>query len=231
MIKNIYANEVYEAEINGIKYRLSIHQDDYAESPRSWDNLSTMWIWWHNYCLGDKKDKGEIESLNYLLEKYLKKTTEDFNNILEIFEALKSIEDLAFKAIYVCEHSGLTLGYSDFGDKWDSGIAGFAFIEKETIMNELCLKDEADWKEYANKSLDNEMQVYQDYVEGNVFWYSLESLVHKKDLCPHCGEILREYDEWEEESSCSGFYGNNIEENGMSEDLPEEFIKNAKQVK
>lgn len=232
MIKNIYAGEVYEATLNETKYRLTIHQDDYAEDPRQWDNLSTMWIWWNGYVLGDEKDKKSVtDCLDILLIKYLGKQTTDYDTFSEIWKDLKSVDKLVIRQIYVYEHSGITLGYSDYGDPWDSGAAGFAFVEKETVMNELCLKDEIDWKEYANKALDNEMQIYQDYVEGNVLWYSLESLVHKKDLCPHCGEILREYDEWEEESSCSGFYGNDIEENGMNGDLPEGFLENAKQVK
>lgn len=232
MIKNIYTNEVYEATLNKTKYRLSIYQDDCAEDPRSWDNLSTMWIWWNEYELGDKKPSKDVSKcLNVLLEKYLNKTTKDFERVRDMFNTLLKVEDLVIKEIYVYEHSGITLGYSDYEDPWDSGCAGFAFIEKETIINELCLKDDVDWKIYANKHLEAEMKTYRDYIEGNIFWYSLEILVHKKDLCPHCGEIIKEYDTWEEENSCGGFYGNNIEENGITEDLPEGFFENAILIK
>lgn len=231
-MKNIYANEVYEAMLNENKYRLSIYQDDYAEDPRDWDNLSTMWIWWHQYHLGDKKPSEDVnDCIDYLLKKYLQKTTEDFDNTSDIFKALKSIDDIVLRTIYVYEHSGITISYCDFGDHRDSGSAGFAFVEKDEIMHELCLKDDVDWKVFANKHLDAEMKIYQQYLEGDVFGFILEKFVHKQELCPHCGEVIKEYNEWEEQDSCYGFYGNDIFESGLSDYLPDGFIESATLIK
>lgn len=57
-------------EIDGVKYRLQIQQDEGYESPRDWDgNLGTMVCFHSRYDLGDKHNYNSVEDfLKYLIE-------------------------------------------------------------------------------------------------------------------------------------------------------------------
>lgn len=143
-----------------------------------------------------------------------------------------------------------------YNDRWDAGIVGFIYVTKKTIFEEgcsLCEKDEngdyiliehkhenapstyshkiiptteENWKEVADYYLESEMETYDQYVRGNVYRYTLTKTVTEYDICPHCGEVIREYEDEVEEDSCCGFYGDCIEENGILDYLSDlEFVE------
>jgi hypothetical protein len=132
-----------------------------------------------------------------------------------------------------------------YNDRWDSCCVGFIYVTKEKIFKEGCclrVKDddgnyirvehkhegrpstysykttpatEDNWKEIAFEIIEAEMETYDQYVQGEVYWFKLEKKVIKQELCPHCGEIIHEYEDTEEVDSCGGFYGDCLEENGI----------------
>ena len=63
------------------------------------------------------------------------------------------------------------------------------------------------------------MKTYDQYVRGEVYAYRLTKKIIEQDLCPHCGEVIREYEEYEDVDSCGGFYGDCLEENGISDSI------------
>ena len=63
------------------------------------------------------------------------------------------------------------------------------------------------------------MQTYDQYVRGDVYYFGLTKKVIVQDKCPHCGEVIREYEDEEEIDSCGGFYGNCLEENGILDNI------------
>ena len=60
-------------------------------------------------------------------------------------------------------------------------------------------------------------------LQGEVYTATLEKKTHiyKEEKCPHCGEVIStsEWDDWEEVEFASGFYGYDLEENGILHDF------------
>ena len=90
-----------------------------------------------------------------------------------------------------------------FSDRWDSGQVGYIYTDKKTIMetggmlqneNGNCVKiTDRNWKKAAYQWMEGEVEVYDQYLTGEVY-----------------GIITEEYDaytdDWEEKDSCWGFF-------------------------
>jgi hypothetical protein len=107
-----------------------------------------------------------------------------------------------------------------YNDRWDSCCVGFIYVTKEKILKEIANANEVNWTAIADEVIENEMDTYDQYVRGEVYGFRLEKKVKTQDLCPHCGEVIREYDDMEDIDSCGGFYGDCLEENGIIDSLP-----------
>ena len=98
--------------------------------------------------------------------------------------------------ISMYDHSGITLwlgstmGHVDA--QWDCSSVGFAYVEKDKAEEEMPQRGQlpgTDWKQWAYKMMESEMNVYDQYVRGNVYgWYV-------------------EYGEDQFEDSCWGYVG------------------------
>ena len=136
-----------------------------------------------------------------------------------------------------------------YNDRWDAGCVGFIYVTKKKIFDEGCCllaKDEngdyiriehkhenapstyshktiptteENWKEVAEHYIECEMETYDQYLRGDVYGYTLTKKVVVQEECPHCGQIISEDEEWEEEDSCCGFYGNCLEDNGILDNI------------
>ena len=140
-----------------------------------------------------------------------------------------------------------------YNDRWDSYLVGFIYVTKKTIFKEGCCLAEKDengnyilvehkhegmpstyshkfirttdenWKDVADEHIKSEMEVYDQYLRGDVYGYTLTKINHIRDevRCPHCDEVIEvnEYDEEEEVDSCWGFYGDCLEENGILDNM------------
>ena len=170
-----------------------------------------------------------------------------------------------------------------FNDRWDSGIYGFIGVSKEKVFKEcggLPILDEdknyiyeehlhengsatysvkttplteENWKKVAERCCRSEVEVYNQYIEGDVYEFQLEELepiytcdkcgsivnadewfevqnnqqyeidgeIHHR--CPYCGEELEvniaRYETVDTIDSCSGFYGDDIDTNGISDEI------------
>jgi hypothetical protein len=180
---------------------LKIYQDESAESPRSWDNVSKMICFHRRYNLGDKHEY----------------RTGDFNSWNEVEDQLKKDNDIAvIKPLHLYDHSGITISTSNgypYNDKWDAGIVGFVFVTKDTIRKELGKKVvNKKGLEWANRLLEGEVKVYDQYLRGDVYGFQLVQKVH----CNACNE-----DKEEDLDSCWGFYGTDWKENGILDNLDE----------
>lgn len=126
-------------DANNNNYTLTVHRDEDAESPRKWDNISTMICWHDKYTLGDKHN---------------------------------------------------------YDDAYD-------------LLSEI-----------YREIIDNEIEVYNYYLQGDVYGFSLCKQVTRQDRCPHCGEVIREYEDEEEIDTRWGFYGDSLEDSGILEYIP-----------
>jgi hypothetical protein len=216
----------------GVEYTLEIEQSDYADDPRSWDNLCTMTCWHRHYSLGDKHNYDGIEDFFQTLCKEV--LNKGYDETAELFwrDMLKMLQEsdlILIKAINMYDHSGITVSTSNcypYNDYWDSGVVGFIYVTKKTIFEERGDITEENWKERADKYLEGEMKTYDQYLTGDVYGYKLTKTVIEQETCPHCGEVIKEYEDEEEVDSCWGFYGDCLEENGVLDELGDlEFVE------
>lgn len=129
---------------------------------------------------------------------------EDVDESLSAREKLDMIAatgEIIWLPISMYEHSGISIwlgeksGHPDA--RWDCSTIGFAYVEKCTAEKEGALRaDEKglyngrkSWQEWAYAMMESEMEVYNQYVTGEVFGYMVEG---GDGYC---------------DDSCCGFYG------------------------
>jgi hypothetical protein len=78
---------------------------------------------------------------------------------------------------------------------------------------DMCAKLGVDWAN-AEKAMDQEIEMLVQWCDGDIYGYTIE----KAHGCDHCGHI-----EWETVDSCWGFYGDDIDKNGMIDNLPSDM--------
>jgi hypothetical protein len=136
-----------------------------------------------------------------------------------------------------------------YNDRWDAGCVGWIYVSKEKAMRNyggIPEKDEngeliriphkhpngnvtysvkytpiteENWKEVADYHMEGEVKTYDMYLRGEVYGYRLIKTTIEQETCPHCGEVIREYEEETEEDSCWGFYGDCLEDNGILDNI------------
>lgn len=230
-MRNIFNDEVIELEIEGAKHKLSFYQDNDSEDPRTWDPISTMLCWHRNYKLGDKN---RYDSLQDALEDIAVCAGYSGEKLEELFlirddETLKDrdmrvMKELAFfaciKYIYLYDHSGITISTDPFNDPWDSGVVGIVYITKQTAYENLVNVDEISWYDLASQQIETEVDIYDQWLTGDIYGFSLEKLVE----CSCCNHVATEVID-----VMGGFYGSDIHTNGMLEYLPKEVIEYFKE--
>lgn len=208
---NIYGGKKYLLQDkNGNKYRLEVDTDCNPESPRIWDNVGTMILYWGKHNLGDDHQGKSKDEWLEIYKQYMAVSREPNPQV-------------AILPLYVYEHGGITISTNDFGDRWDSGRAGFIFVDKATYL-EKCgsggIINENSWHEHAIKSLNAEVKIYRQYLEGNVYSYWLEKEITIEEKCPHCGQVIEATKEWAHVDSCGGFYGETLEDSCILDYIP-----------
>lgn len=219
-----YDKEFNMVDKDGKKYILKVFQDNFADNPRDWDNVSTIWCWKRGYQIGDKVSGDIYENLENLCREY---TDMSENKILDsdisnMLSELQKSDNLVIIPINCYDHSGISISTSSgfpYNDRWDGGMIGFAFIDKDTASKNFINFNEVDWKERAKKIIDGEVETLNQYIDGDVYRYNLFERVIKQKLCPHCNEVIKEYKTTNLIDSCGGFYGDCLEENGILDEI------------
>jgi hypothetical protein len=196
--------EVNKIELSGNKV-LKIFQDDCYDSPREWCNATTMLFFGTYRHLGDKHDFD----------------SDDYSGWEEMEQAIKrKLNVKHIQKVYGYSHSGLTISLEPFGCQWDSGVLGFVVVTAENVIETQGGK-RATKEKVANcvRQIENEVETLDQYIRGDVYGYQLI----QKENCDCCGS-----EDEEVIDSCWGFYGEDIEENGILEYIPEEFHKEIK---
>ena len=189
-----------------MKGRIRIVSDSDPQNPRTaWDNFGKMVCFHKRYRLGDKTDL----------------RSDSFASWNELHDHLiNECGAVVVLPMFMMDHSGLSIRTttSDFSacdpQGWDWGQIGFIYATAEAIKE--CFGDGAVGAELLEKvksNLVSEVEVYDAYVSGRVYGYVVESMV----LDPNLGEELS--DEFEEVDSCYGFYGDDIEKNGIKDSV------------
>lgn len=131
----------------------------------------------------------------------------DYDSWDEIESAIiKNEKPVVVLPVYMYDHSGQTISTSPFSCRWDSGQVGFIYVSREKALSELGLKRiTGKDKERIENILKGEIATYDQYIRGDVYGFEIVD----KD-----GNV---------EDSCYGFYGSNIEENGILDYVADEF--------
>lgn len=285
-----FGKNILTRDAEGNFYRLKIENDDWADSPREWDNLGHMICWHRNYNLGDGHNYSDPEDMwRDLVRKYIsgddliqyalsgkgsvlleKVKDEDGEESYELYwygyisfcsekqspswclekvydtdnlDDLKSgwyleddiIDNLSisdcetllegkvfYYPLYLYDHSGITMSIGSFGDPWDSGQVGWIYCTKDDIEKEYNSFTQKDI-DTAMSVMESEVEVYDQYLRGDVYWYSRDSFIGGKigDESVRPEDVLEDDCFWRTEDSCGGFFGDDVETNGMSEYWPE----------
>mgnify|MGYP003404542166 FL=1 len=184
-MKNIIENE---------KYKLEIFDDLNPCSPREFDNLGTMVCFHRRYNLGDET---ELKS-------------SDFSSWEELENYLYKEEDaLIAIPVFMYDHSGLWINTTGFSCPWDSGQVGYIYVSKEKVRREYsCKRISKKLKEMIREMLCSEVDLYNDYLCGNVYGFTLTDKENAEEI----------------DSSC-GFYGTDYIENGIFDYVSSYFTK------
>ena len=119
---------VYRAEDD--KYRLEVIIDTYPESPRAWDNLTTMVCSHRRYDLGDEQAKNIDEYSSW--DEWLQG---------EVYDLYGGEDNVVCLPLYLYDHSGITMNTTGFACSWDSGQVGWIYATKEKLRKETGYSD------------------------------------------------------------------------------------------
>ena len=208
-----YSTEEYKG------YTIKIEYDEDTQNPRTeWDSAGTMVCWHSRYNLGDMESNGlkgrehrsypisknysEPIDLLYELagidrEEYQEQQYEEVGEYNDMSRAdlFKVIEEKGtiIKGLFLYDHSGITISTGRFSCPWDSGQVGWIYITKDKIEKEGWTPEQAD------KYLEGEVEVYDNYLTGEVYGFRIEDA------------------DGEEIESCWGYYGNDGKEDMIQE--------------
>lgn len=157
-------------EYNG--HHIDIYYDESPESPRAWDNLGTFYTAHRRYR--PEKEFDEHFRREEVFDRY-----GDFSDSFEKkYIALK---------IYLYDHSGQTISSSPFSCPWDSGLFGIVAVSVEKV------KKEYGWKlltaarrRKIEEYLQGEIDIYDNYLRGEVYGYRITPADDKDDVLESC---------------------------------------------
>lgn len=174
--------------------RLKFHMDETAGNPRT--EMDNLW----SFAFYSDALSGDREVLR------------DYPNA-EAFQGFlwENRRKLLAVPVYAYIHSGIALSLEPFGDPWDSGQIGWAYVEKERLLKEYGVsRVTRRIRDRVMEVLRGELAEYEAYANGEVYGFVLES---------PGGEVL---------DACWGFYGSDLSENGILYYLPKDvadFLK------
>lgn len=176
---------------------VNIDYDENPQNPRDLDytdcNLTKMVCFHSRYNLGDEHNYDKADVLSWK----------------ELERLIQREEDVCvMDPLYMYDHSGQTISTSPFSCGWDSGQVGFVYITKEDIRKTYNVKRiSKKTKQLAWKALANEVKIYDDYIRGSVYWFSVGD------------------EEENQLDSCCGFYGDDFMVNGMFDTVCESLTE------
>ena len=224
--------------VDKVQRRVRIVQDDCVESPRDFDcNFGTMVCWHRKYELGDEQPVRDYEVRDYMTDIAAEQVAADASLIP--WEHVERILEKHFiiLPLYLMDHSGISMSTSNVMFRacdtqgWDWGQVGFIYCTKDkareawpcdpadystpddTKRQQSIDRAEDDCMAKARDCLVSEVEVYDQYLMGDVYGYVCE----EAEVCD------KGHTHWETVDSCFGFYGSDWQSNGMKDHMPEEF--------
>ena len=151
-LDELVLNTIYK-DNNGRFFKL--FYDEYSESPRLYDNIATILTWERNYNSPDENG----DTFEEFAEKHGVDVSQEYN-LDSVVEAMRE-EGYYAVPVYALHHGVSHYSTHDFHDPWDSGVVGIAFCKKQ--------KGLPDSNDYLRSIIDEEIKVYDAWVNGEVY--------------------------------------------------------------
>lgn len=152
--------------------------DKYSESPRMYDNVATILTWERNYNSPDEND----DTFEEFAEKHGVNVSQECN-LDSVMDAMRE-EGCYVVPVYALHHGVSHYSTYDFHDPWDSGVVGIAFCKKQ--------KGLPDKDDYLRSIIDNEIKMYDAWVNGEV--YGIDLLGQDEAVLDTCAGYMMPYE-------------------------------------
>lgn len=180
---------------------LKIYHDAVASPLEDFDSLGTLAYKHSRYCLGHEEFRDTLDWLSEKTGKLLRAyTSEEVERLEEAFYA-----QYVSLPLYLYDHGSITMNTTGFHCPWDSWQVGYIYISLEKIREEYSVKRVSKrLREKVKELLKHEVHTFDLFIRGEVYGFQIEEN----------GEII---------DSCSGFYGDDWDTNGIKDYIPEEL--------
>lgn len=187
-----YSDALYDKISGGL--RLLIDRDTQAKNPRE--------VYENTWCFSFTRRRHSLGDLKYTLK--LKKGS----GWIEYSEALeRKFGAQMLTPVYIQDRGEVVLSTVPSASI-DGECIGFAFLTEE-LLAEIFRKELT--PEQLSLRLQAELQMYEDYLNDNVYKYQLIDVVSGLELASH-----------------GNYYGMNFDENGLTEEIPKQFIEDVR---
>ena len=155
-------------DAEGKKYLLTVEQDNDPDNPIEM-MVSHLVCFHRRYQIGEKHNWDLSELQHWLCEHR---------------------DEVVVKPVYLMDHSGLSISITDFGDPLDSGHIGYWYVMRDEIDPE---HTNENWRAAASELIASNVELYDQYMRGDVYYYTLEEQTHIYDeiKCPCCGAPIK----------------------------------------
>lgn len=167
MEKQLELDGIYDAKQD--RWEIALHRDNWAESPREWDNLGKIFV--GNRCQYVRNEMTDLDFSDW-----------SSGNKEEDREKLEKMGYLVYP-LSVYDHSGWTIRIAEMSG-WDCGMIGWYLIDKEQA------KKDWKWKKLTRKRLEHldqiaesEIKTLDDWAQGNVWEFTLFRNDEEVDTC------------------------------------------------
>lgn len=162
------------------KWELKIDYDQFADSPRSWDNLGKICVSRSCKYTRDESGFSDTDELEWCDRKADLNTLERKGYIV--------------LPLSVYDHSGVRMYIGSPCDRWDSGQIGWYIVSKEDVRKEYGYKRiSKKLREKVESILESEINTYNAYINGDVYNFTL---YHNDEEIDSCGGFYDDNDEY-----------------------------------
>lgn len=199
--KNVVAKQLepdrsfFLKDKNDFLYYLKIEHDLYPTNPRLEDNICTF--------MGNPE----------IADEGAPTTRKEIDKVLSA--------GVYYKKIFMYDHSGRTISLNPFADEWDSGFVGYIYVDQNKLREEGL--DPFDL-ELVTKIMDAEIKEYNNYLAKEVYTFAIyRAVTGVKQNKPWANAEYTTNDILFDEFYRPVFYGDKFAENGLMQEIPEDF--------
>lgn len=189
---------------------LKIIRDEYAESPDIWKDETLFLVYKHREFTVEREGFNPEEIYQYLEDYYEQIENDKYDNYF-IFPVDAYI------------HSGIHLSLSNtvnYPDRrWDVSTTGYILVNQKYIENNFIQNNNGSNDlslEIAKEKAKSLIETWNQYLSSDVYGYTIIN----EEICSCCGNKKEE-----KVDSCWGFYGEDVNTNGILDHINDEIIE------